>query len=140
MRPCFKTNLKTKVFTLKTTSVPRGSSLASNEFTWPLLGRWATVQFLKFPPLSNVLNKKLFILYLHESCFVFVFCFSIQGFLCSPACPGTDSVDQAGLELNFHLPWPLPRSSPVLVFKVCITTALLKSFHCNRTYNQIWFR
>ena len=32
-------------------------------------------------------------------CFVFV-CFFETGFLCSPDCPGTHSVDQAGLKLR----------------------------------------
>jgi hypothetical protein len=41
--------------------------------------------------------------------------------LCSPSCPGTHSVDQAGLELR-NLP---AFSSQVLGLKVCTTTARL---------------
>jgi hypothetical protein len=35
--------------------------------------------------------------------FLFVFVFSRQLFLCSPGCPGTCSVDRAGLTLIVHL-------------------------------------
>ena len=39
-------------------------------------------------------------------CFV-LFCFQDRVSLCSPKCPGTHSVDQAGLELTeIHLPLP----------------------------------
>jgi hypothetical protein len=54
--------------------------------------------------------------------FVFVFCFFVfsrQGFsLYSPGCPGTHSVDQAGLELRN----PPASASRVLGLKVCTTT------------------
>ena len=47
-------------------------------------------------------------------------CFRDRVSLCSPGCPGTHSVDQAGLELTeIHL----PLSSSVLGLKVCSTTA-----------------
>jgi hypothetical protein len=42
--------------------------------------------------------------------------------LCSPGCPGTHSVDQAGLELR-HLP---ASASQVLGLKACATTARLR--------------
>jgi hypothetical protein len=41
--------------------------------------------------------------------------------LCSPVCPGTHSVDQAGLELRN----PPASASQVLELKACATTALL---------------
>jgi hypothetical protein len=41
------------------------------------------------------------------------------GFLCSPGCPGTHSVDQAGLELRN----PPASASQVLGLKACATTA-----------------
>jgi hypothetical protein len=50
----------------------------------------------------------LFVLF----CFV-LFCFRDRVSLCSPGCPGTHSVDQAGLEL---------RNSPVLGLKEYATT------------------
>jgi hypothetical protein len=53
--------------------------------------------------------------------FFFVFCFLKTGFLCSPGCPGTHSVDQAGLELR-NLP---AFAFQVLGLKVCATTAWL---------------
>jgi hypothetical protein len=41
-------------------------------------------------------------------CFVlFCFVFKSEVSLCSPVCPGTHSVDQAGLKLRDHLPLPL---------------------------------
>jgi hypothetical protein len=43
------------------------------------------------------------------------------GFLCSPGCPGTHSVDQAGLELRN----PPASASQVLGLKACATTARL---------------
>jgi hypothetical protein len=56
--------------------------------------------------------------------FVFVFCFCFLFYqdrvsLCSPGCPGTHSVDQAGLELR-NLP---ASASQVLGLKACATTA-----------------
>jgi hypothetical protein len=53
-------------------------------------------------------------------CFVFfVFCFFETVSLCSPGCPGTHFVDQAGLELRN----PLASASQVLGLKACATTA-----------------
>jgi hypothetical protein len=52
-------------------------------------------------------------------CFVlFCFVFRDRVSLCSPGCPGTHSVDQAGLELRN----PLASASGVLGLKVCTTT------------------
>jgi hypothetical protein len=52
--------------------------------------------------------------------FYFVFCFFLDRVsLCSPGCPGTHSVDQAGLELRNP---PAPASaSQVLGLKACAT-------------------
>jgi hypothetical protein len=50
--------------------------------------------------------------------------------LCSPGCPGTHSVDQAGLELR-----NLPASdSQVLGLKACATTTQQKY----KTLNRLW--
>ena len=51
----------------------------------------------------------------------FLFCFGFWFFRdrCSPGCPGTHFVDQAGLELG-NLP---VSASQVLALKVCATTA-----------------
>jgi hypothetical protein len=52
--------------------------------------------------------------------FFFCFCFfQDRVSLCSPGCPGTHSVDQAGLKLR-NLP---ASASQVLGLKVCATTA-----------------
>jgi hypothetical protein len=54
----------------------------------------------------------------------FFFCFLVfrdRVSLCSPGCPGTHSVDQAGLELRN----PPASASQVLGLKVCTTTARL---------------
>ena len=53
--------------------------------------------------------------------FVFVFVFRDRVSPYSPGCPGTHSVDQAGLELRN----PLASASPVLGLKVCATAARL---------------
>jgi hypothetical protein len=53
--------------------------------------------------------------------FVFVFVFQDRVFLCSPGCPGTHFVDQAGLKLRN----PPASASQVLESKVCATTARL---------------
>jgi hypothetical protein len=50
--------------------------------------------------------------------FVFVLSFRDKVSLCSPGCPGTHSVDQAGLELRN----PPASASQVLGLKVCATT------------------
>jgi hypothetical protein len=63
-------------------------------------------------------------------CFCFVlflflfFVFRDRVFLCSPGCPGTHSVDQAGLKLR-NLP---ASASQVLGLKVCATTPGLEAF------------
>jgi hypothetical protein len=51
--------------------------------------------------------------------FIYLFLvFRDRIFLCSPGCPGTHSVDQAGLELRN----PPASASQVLGLKACITT------------------
>jgi hypothetical protein len=47
------------------------------------------------------------------------------GFLCSPGCPGTHSVDQVGLQLR-NLP---ASASQVLGLKACATTGTNVLFH-----------
>jgi hypothetical protein len=54
-------------------------------------------------------------------CFVVVFGFWFFETLYSPGCPGTHSVDQAGLELRN----PPASASQVLGLKACATTAQL---------------
>jgi hypothetical protein len=56
-------------------------------------------------------------------CFLFLFLFFVFVFqdrvsLCSPGCPGTHFVDQAGLELRN----PTASASQVLGLKACTTT------------------
>jgi hypothetical protein len=41
-----------------------------------------------------------------ESFFFFFLVFQDRVSLCSPDCPGTHFIDQAGLELEIHLPLP----------------------------------
>jgi hypothetical protein len=70
---------------------------------------------------ANVLTTKPSLQPLIPAFLVFVlFCFfQDRVSLCSPGCPGTHSVDQAGLELR-----DLPASaSQVLGLKACATTA-----------------
>jgi hypothetical protein len=54
--------------------------------------------------------------HLHTLC---LFVFQDRVSLCSPSCPGTHSVDQAGLELRN----PPASASQVLGLKACATTA-----------------
>jgi hypothetical protein len=56
--------------------------------------------------------------------FFFLLVFRDRVSLCSPGCPGTHSVDQAGLELRN----PPASASQVLGLKVCTTTPSLKTF------------
>jgi hypothetical protein len=70
--------------------------------------------------LIHVFSSKYYFLYF---IFYFVF-FRDRVSLCSPGCPGTHSVDQAGLKLR-NLP---ASASQVLGLKVCATTARLISF------------
>jgi hypothetical protein len=60
----------------------------------------------------------------HPSLFV-CFLFFETGFLCSPDCPGTHFVDQAGLELR-NLP---ASASRMLGLKACTTTPGPLFFH-----------
>jgi hypothetical protein len=53
-------------------------------------------------------------------------------FLCRPGCPGTHSVDQAGLELR-NLP---ASASQVLGLKVCATSAQLSHLFLNHHHHQ----
>jgi hypothetical protein len=64
--------------------------------------------------------------------FIFVFVFVLQDrvSLCSPGCPGTHFVDQAGLELRD----PPASASQVLGLKVCTTTTRLKLWFLTTTY------
>jgi hypothetical protein len=52
--------------------------------------------------------------------------------LCSPGCPGTHSVDQAGLELRY----PPASASQVLGLKVCATTAQPNLFLFSRLFTH----
>jgi hypothetical protein len=54
-------------------------------------------------------------------CFFVLFCFQDRVSLCSPGCPGTHFVDQAGLELRN----PPASASQVVGLKACATTAWL---------------
>jgi hypothetical protein len=62
-----------------------------------------------------LLSVWLFIIYLF---FIFYFVFRDRVSLCSPGCPGTHSVDQAGLKLRD----PPASASRVLGLKACVTT------------------
>jgi hypothetical protein len=61
-----------------------------------------------------------------ELFFFFFLVFRDRFSLCSPGCPGTHSVDQAGLELRN----PPASVSQVLELKACATTAWLARDFC----------
>jgi hypothetical protein len=71
--------------------------------------------------------------------FVVLFCFLFfrdRVSLCSPGCPGTHSVDQAGLELR-NLP---ASASRVLGLKACATMPGKKVLFLKRMQNWFWVR
>ena len=61
------------------------------------------------------------------------FSFQDRVSLCSPGCPETHSVDQAGLELR-NLP---ASASQVLGLKVCATTAQLNGYFLSHIYQGL---
>ena len=66
--------------------------------------------------------------------FLFVLVFGDRVSLCSPGCPGTHSVDQAGLKLR-NLP---VSASQVLGLKACTTTARLDIFSLKVIFYQLF--
>jgi hypothetical protein len=65
--------------------------------------------------------------------FLFLF-FRDRVSLCSPGCPGTHFVDQAGLELRN----PPASASRVLGLKVCATTPSFRTFFCTLLCILCW--
>jgi hypothetical protein len=63
---------------------------------------------------TALLSFPFYFIYLSIYLFIYLFIFE-TGFLCSPGCPGTHFVDQAGLEFR-NLP---ASASRVLRLKVC---------------------
>jgi hypothetical protein len=81
-------------------------------------------QFLLDLPLYTPTSCLLFCFVFSLFCFVFWFLvFGDRVSLCSPGCPGTHSVDQAGLELRD----PPASASQVLGLKACATTPGMSS-------------
>jgi hypothetical protein len=70
------------------------------------------------------ISSLYFVLFLFFVC-LFVCLFFKTGFLYSPGCPGTHSVDQAVLELRN----PTASASQVLVLKACATACLASSLY-----------
>jgi hypothetical protein len=62
--------------------------------------------------------------YIHSNFYFYFLVFQDRVSLCSPGCPGTHFVDQAGLELR-NLP---ASASQVLGLQACATTAWLQFF------------
>jgi hypothetical protein len=82
---------------------------------------WEAINVFSLRPESTVVQIMYSEFYYMNNTFFFFLAFSRQGFfsLCSPGCPGTHSVDQAGLELrNLPASW-----LQVLGLKACTTTA-----------------
>jgi hypothetical protein len=71
-------------------------------------------------------------------CFVLFCFFQDRVSLCSPGCPGTHFVDQAGLELR-NLPLS---ASQMLGLKVCATTARLLVVGCSMSHYKfgLWLK
>jgi hypothetical protein len=111
------------VFNVYTTYVFEGvRDQVRNSPSWPLfayVSKDYLEQVLALPGMPGILGLDqqewlLFIIIL----FLFLF-FLDRVSLCSPGCPGTHSVDQAGLKLRN----PPASASQVLVVKICVTTA-----------------
>ena len=80
---------------------------------------------MKSELLDSYLSSFLFVSFLFFGLFCFVLFFpQDRVFLCSPGCPGTHSVDQAGLKLRN----PPASVSQVLGLKACTINSLLPSF------------
>jgi hypothetical protein len=86
----------------------------STRYAWPCFHTLPLPS--RLPVLSAPLSFSLSLFFL--SFFVCLFVFQDRVSLCSPGCPGTHFVDQAGLELRN----PPVSASPVLGLKVCATT------------------
>jgi hypothetical protein len=71
--------------------------------------------------------------YKEDFFFFFFLVFQDRVSLCSPGCPGTHSVDQAGLELRN----PPASASQVLELKACATTARLNISSLLRLYHGL---
>jgi hypothetical protein len=95
----------------------------------PLLVLTLFTHLFTLPGLDFLMGypSKVMGLTLGSSSFFFFFGFLVfrdRVFLCSPGCPGTHSVDQAGLELRN----PPVSASRVLGLKACATTTWLMVF------------
>jgi hypothetical protein len=105
---------------------------AYNPNTWKVKSRWIRKMYCLNQ--KQMTGKYIFSLFSHTSTiniwyfflclFVCLFVFQDRVSLCSLGCPGTHSVDQAGLELR-NLP---ASASQVLGLKACATTAQLFFF------------
>ena len=86
------------------------------------------IMLFAVPPLIPPISYVFFSLSLS----LFFFFFFETGSLCSPCCPGTHSVVQAGLERR-NMP---ASASQVLGLKACTTTAQLFLFSCPKSLCQ----
>jgi hypothetical protein len=83
------------------------------------ISQFTMLQIIKFLGINvSVLLLKYILNFLLFWFFFVLFCFFETGFLCISGCPGTQSVNQAGLKLRN----PPASASQVLGLKVCTTT------------------
>jgi hypothetical protein len=88
---------------------------------------------------SMVNNKSPFllqILFIYLFIYLFIEFFRDRVSLCSPGCPGTHSVDQAGLKLRN----PPASASQVLGLKAYATTAQLTDFFLQNIFLHYFIR
>jgi hypothetical protein len=99
---------------------PKISHLTGRIKDWSWVSHQINLQDLNFFLLSFLFFFFCFLFFFLFVCFVFffVFFFPDRVSLCSPGCPGTHSVDRAGLELRN----PPASASQVLGLKACATT------------------
>ena len=98
-------------------------SLSLSIYIYICLPLWLTTEMRNFKSIPSYRPKTLGFCFVLFVCFwvffVFVFVFGDRVSLCSPGCPGTHFVNQAGLKLR-NLP---ASASQVLGLKACTTTA-----------------
>jgi hypothetical protein len=118
----YKRNLKYSPFLVQSSRV---SSFTAEKSLWQELEVVGIIVTAVTKLMGMNLFGQLDFPFLYILQFFFLFVFSRQGVaLCSPGCPGTHFVDQAGLELR-NLP---VSASQVLGLKTCATTTQLTSY------------
>jgi hypothetical protein len=115
--------------------ISKATIMPWNRAFWVLVSRIWRIKFHKGWFEREILCL-LQILFLLLFCFVCFFVFFVDRVsLCSPGCPGTHSVDLAGLELRN----PPPSASRELGLKACIISGSLRE-NRKESRDPLWWR